>query len=187
MAYNKTIWKNKGELNAPEINKDNLNNIENGIGEVNLAGIVNIFAGAVAPTGWLICDGSAISRTTYAELFNAIGTVYGIGDGTTTFNIPNLKGKVVVGLDTAQTEFDSLGESGGAKTHTLSVNEIPSHKHEVQLGISEGGQTGRYASFVETARLAYNTSGEKGTTATGGGLAHNNLQPYQVLNYIIKF
>ena len=91
MAYNKTIWKNKGELNAPEINKDNLNNIENGIGEVNLAGIINIFAGAVAPGGWLICDGSAISRTTYADLFTAIGETYGVGDGSTTFNIPNLQ------------------------------------------------------------------------------------------------
>lgn len=187
MAYNKTIWKNKGELNAPEINKDNLNNIKNGIVEINLAGIVNIFAGAVAPNGWLICNGSAVSRTTYADLFNAIGVTYGIGDGSTTFNIPNLKGKIVVGLDTTQTEFDTLGEVGGVKTHTLTVSEIPSHKHEVQLGISAGGQTGRYANYVETARLAYNTSEEKGTTATGGGLAHNNLQPYQVLNYIIKF
>lgn len=69
-------------------------------------------------SGWLLCDGSNVSRTTYASLFAAIGTTYGSGDGSTTFGIPNLKGRIPVGLDATQTEFDTLGETGGAKAHT---------------------------------------------------------------------
>lgn len=69
-------------------------------------------------SGWLLCDGSNVSRTTYAGLFAAIGTTYGSGDGSTTFGVPNLKGRIPVGLDAAQTEFDTLGETGGAKAHT---------------------------------------------------------------------
>jgi microcystin-dependent protein len=92
-------------------------------------GIVNMYAGAVAPAGWLLCDGTAISRTTYAALFAVIGTTYGAGDGSTTFNVPNLKGRVGVGVDTAQTEFAARGQTGGEKAHTLSITEMPSHTH----------------------------------------------------------
>ena len=73
------------------------------VGPVALTGTVIMYAGSSAPTDWLICDGSAISRTTYSDLFSVIGTDYGVGNGTTTFNIPNLKGKVPVGLDSGQT------------------------------------------------------------------------------------
>ncbi len=81
------------------------------------------------PIGYLVCDGTAVSRTTYASLFSVISTAYGIGNGTTTFNLPNIKGNVVVGRDSGQTEFDVLGETGGAKTHSLSVAEMPAHTH----------------------------------------------------------
>lgn len=92
-------------------------------------GTVNMFAGASAPTGYLLCNGAAVSRTTYADLFAAIGTTYGAGNGTSTFNVPNVKGRVPVGLDSAQTEFDTLGETGGSKTHTLTTAEMPVHTH----------------------------------------------------------
>ena len=93
------------------------------------AGTIVQWPGATAPANWLICDGASVSRTTYASLFAAIGVQYGSGDGTTTFNLPNLKGRVAVGLDSSQTEFDTLGETGGAKTHTLTSAEMPSHSH----------------------------------------------------------
>lgn len=64
-----------------------------------------------APTGYLLCDGTAVSRTTYAGLYAVIGTTYGTGDGTTTFNLPNMKGKVPVGYDTSQTEFNTIGKT----------------------------------------------------------------------------
>lgn len=93
------------------------------------SGIIQIWPVVAPPAGWLICNGQAVSRTTYASLFAVLGTMYGAGNGTTTFNLPNLKGRVPVGYDTAQTEFDAMGETGGAKTHTLTVGEMPSHTH----------------------------------------------------------
>lgn len=93
-------------------------------------GGVTQYAGATSPSvNWAICDGAAINRTTYATLFARIGTTYGVGNGTTTFNLPNLKGNVIVGLDSLQTEFNFLGETGGAKIHTLTSAEIPNHTH----------------------------------------------------------
>jgi len=165
------------------------------------AGSISMYAGSTAPTGYLLCDGSAVSRTTYADLFTAIGTTYGTGDGSTTFNVPNVKGKVPVGRDSGDTSFDTLGETGGEKTHTLTTTEMPSHthiqnahRHDLRIGGASGGST---AYKHETASGITNdeTSGARGvrpdyTTATnqdtGGGGAHNNLQPYIVFNYIIK-
>jgi microcystin-dependent protein len=131
-----------------------------------------------APTGWLLCDGTAVSRTTYAALFSIISTTYGVGDNSTTFNLPNIKGKVIVGKDSAQTEFDALAKTGGAKTHTLSETEIPAHTHTVNVYETEGGGS--------TPVNGTGFVGTMNTGSTGGGQAHNNLQPYIVLNYIIK-
>jgi len=152
------------------------------------AGVVDMFAGSTAPSGYLLCDGSAVSRTTYSKLFTAIGTTYGSGDGSTTFNVPNIKGKVVVGYNSAETEFNALGKTGGAKTHTLTIAEMPTHNHSVtsggvgmelgngssgSLGVSYGDTTGNDAwPFIAANK--------------GGGGAHNNLQPYIAINYIIK-
>lgn len=100
------------------------------------------YAGASSPTNWLLCDGSSISRTTYAELFSAIGTTYGSGDGSTTFGIPDLRGRTPVGKDnmggSAASRLTSggsgvdgatLGATGGAETHTMTTTEMPSHTH----------------------------------------------------------
>ena len=99
------------------------------IGRVSPSGSIVGFGGSSAPTGWLLCDGSAVSRTTYSDLFSAISTAYGVGDGSSTFNVPNLKGKVPVGLDAADGSFDALAETGGASTVTLATSDIPSHNH----------------------------------------------------------
>lgn len=147
-------------------------------------GAITSYAGSTAPTNWLICDGRAISRVTYSDLFNAIGTTYGAGDGSTTFNLPNLKGRVITGLDSSQTEFDTLGETGGEKKHLLTDNEIP--------------PLTTYAPSQTTGgNMAYlnDWSGYTGTglgnipitkTKTTNASEHNNLQPYITLNYIIK-
>jgi microcystin-dependent protein len=154
-------------------------------------GVMLPFGGGAAPTGWLLCDGSAINRTTYATLFSAIGTAYGVGDGSTTFNLPDLRGKIPVGKDAGQTEFDVMGESGGEKTHVLAVSELPAHTHKVlnpqnndYMGLPGGGGAG----WSTGADPGGNNNIYQAITnnGTGGGGAHNNLQPYLVTNYIIK-
>jgi len=145
-------------------------------------GTVAAFAGSTIPTGWLECAGQAVSRSTYADLFAVIGTAYGTGDGTTTFNLPSLKGQVIVGQDTAQTEFDTLGETGGEKTHTLSAAEMPTHTHGQRV-VNSGTAGTSGAQGASTSNSA--TAGT--TDPAGSGSAHNNLQPYIVLKYMIKY
>ena len=91
------------------------------------AGIIIPFAGTVAPQGCLFCDGSAVSRTTYAALFAVIGTTYGEGDGSTTFNIPDLSGRVVIGVSNSH----ALGTTGGSENVTLTSDQLPAHTHVV--------------------------------------------------------
>ena len=94
------------------------------------AGVITQYGGTAAPTGWVLCQGQALSRTNplYTRLWNAISTNYGVGDGSSTFNVPNLQGRIPVGKD-ATVDFDTLGETGGAKTHTLVQSEMPAHTH----------------------------------------------------------
>ena len=151
-------------------------------------GTIIPYAGSTVPSNYMLCEGQELSRIEYDILFNAIGTTYGVGDGATTFNLPNLKGRIITGIDSNDTDFDTLGETGGEKTHTLTVDEIPSHAHE-QLAISNPnsggpGIRGTYNEQEGTGMSRYPTNTQTGTT--GGGEAHNNLQPYIVLNYIIK-
>jgi microcystin-dependent protein len=202
------------------------------------SGVINMWATTTAPTSWLLCDGTAVSRTTYASLFAVISTTYGVGDGSTTFNLPNLKGKVPVGRDSGDVSFDSMGETGGAKTHTLTSAEMPVHTHtqdshnhtqnshnhtqdshnhtqnahshtvdgalvprgtgSVFRELTDGGSgSSNVTSRSQTATNIATTATNQATTAVnvaatatnqnaGSGGAHNNLQPYIVLNYIIK-
>jgi microcystin-dependent protein len=139
---------------------------------------------ASAPTNYLACDGSAISRTTYASLFGVIGTTYGVGDGSTTFTLPDCKGKVLVGYDSAETEFDAIGETGGAKTHTLSTTEMPAHTHTKTIatgGLNGGGVPTGWSADVG------NGTGTGTTDSTGGGGAHNNLPPYITALVCIRY
>lgn len=153
------------------------------------AGSVHVFTGATTPTGYLPCDGNAVSRTTYAVLFGVIGTTYGAGNGTTTFNVPNLKGRVVVGRDPGQVAFDVLGETGGEKTHTLTVAEMPSHTHTTRNyagAVLAGAGTGTRFAASTSGSISAMDAGSDQSNNTGGDGAHNNLQPYMALNYIIK-
>ena len=148
-----------------------------------ITGTIQMYAGLIAPSGWMICDGSAISREIYSELFNVIGISYGAGDGNVTFNVPNLKGKVPVGLNSSEIEFDTLGKSSGEKTHILTTPEMPSHNHTFQAWNNTNTDTSDI--FTNDWRLDPG-SGTWGTSNVGGGLAHNNLQPYCTISFVIK-
>ena len=171
-------------------------------GGANLTGIVALptgavlpFAGASAPSGHLLCFGQAISRSTYSDLFTAIGTVYGVGNGSTTFNIPDLRGRVVAGQDdmggtsanrltdqSGGVDGDVLGDTGGAETHTLTVAQLASHSHDVSptnsIVMSGGSSHGASGGAEGLRTLSLDN--------TGGDAAHNNVQPTIILNYIIK-
>jgi microcystin-dependent protein len=105
------------------------------------AGVVSLYAGSTEPSGWIFCGGQDVSRVTYSDLFAAIGTTYGIGDGSTTFGIPDLRGRVGVGRDDmvsdanrmtsggAGIDGNTLGAAGGSETHQLTTSELASHTH----------------------------------------------------------
>lgn len=150
-----------------------------------IGGII-AFASDTIPSGWLLCDGRAVSRTEYAELFKVIGTKHGSGNGSTTFNLPNPKGRTLVGKNSTDTDFNELGKTGGEKTHTLTVSEMPSHNHlrDIENKIVNNGSGGAWSpSLKGTGNM---TDENNSTRNTGGGQAHNNLQPYLAENFIIK-
>jgi microcystin-dependent protein len=198
------------------------------------AGIVLPFAGSVAPQGYLLCDGSAVSRTDYADLFSAIGTVYGAGDGVSTFNLPDLSGRVVLGVS----QSHALGSTGGESTHTLTENELPAHTHTVpshghadnitattpvlthtitqavfkynspnRFTTGGSGMSDNYcnngtmsATASRSTNLAVSAHAAASCTVSGSisdcaafdteqagaSDAHNNMQPYSVMKYIIS-
>jgi len=181
------------EATKYNFNGSNLTNIQG----VN-TGIVVPWGTASVPSGFLACDGSAVSRTTYSALFAVVGTTYGVGDGSTTFNVPNLAGRTVISKSNNQ----SLASTGGANcitptgnisgatgNTTLTVNQIPSHSHTLTTPMCGGNMIG-----------AQNNSGNLVNTGnTGGGQAHSHnlsanfvgsagssLPPYLILQYIIK-
>ena len=189
----KITWADKTALNPqPSIARENkctdadLNEIKSVVNTNDIVGSILMYGGSTAPDGYLLCDGSAVSRATYSDLFDVIGTTYGSGDGSTTFNVPNLKGKIGVGYDSTQIEFDTLGETGGEKTHTLITDEIPSHSHDGLKNI-QFVYTGSGTNGAGVALNAGTNDSRITTYDAGGGQPHNNLQPYVVVNYIIHY
>lgn len=181
----------------------------------NPVGFVGDFAGSVAPPGWLLCFGQAISRTTYAQLFAVVGTTYGAGNGSTTFNVPDIRGMVTAGKDNmggstrglltvggSAVSGTTLGASGGVEYHTLTINQLPPHTHENSLSdpththiytapssnsaIDQGGPTvGSNPSSFSSATGASLTGITINNASVGGGFAHSSTQPTLILNKII--
>jgi microcystin-dependent protein len=163
-------------------------------------GSIMSFAGSSAPTGYLLCDGAAISRSTYSTLFGVLATTYGSGDGSSTFNIPDLRGRVIAGQDdmggasanrltglTGGVDGDVLGGSGGAESVTLTAAEsgLPAHTHGTGMRLSDSVHSNGTGNTPSTVDDLLNTSGVTGG-AQPASAAHNNVQPTFILNYIIK-
>ena len=105
---------------------------------VSPVGTIMIYSGTTVPTGYMIADGSSLSRTDYPELYKVLGTTYGSADST-HFNLPNLSGRTVVGLSTSDNDFKTLGQTGGEKNVTLTVSQLPSHTHTFTGSASQTG------------------------------------------------
>lgn len=159
----------------------------------NVIGTILPYAGTTLPDNYMFCNGDAISRTTYSALFDAIGTSFGTGDGSTTFNLPNLKGRVLVGLDGTDTDFDTIGKTSGEKSEE--------HYHltpfvgDTEIGNISKLQWNKSFNYPTESVLSPNTNTlnntPSGTSFTGYqyGTSKVNLskvQPSLVINFIIK-
>lgn len=178
---------------ATQVITPSFREIQGDIPDTNLVCLDGIPIGGIIPYGapidtlaedWLPCLGQAVSRTFYHELFAKYGTTYGAGDGSTTFNLPNYGGKVPVGLDENDTDFDTLGETLGEKRHILTTQEIPKHKHFNGYKFNDG--SGSSWSYRVTHGVKEGNTDGTSDGETGGGQAHNNIQPSIVANYIVK-
>lgn len=170
----------------------------------NPPGTVLPYAGASAPTGYLLCYGQAVSRTTYATLFAIIGETYGAGDASTTFNVPDLRGRFALGKDNmggssanrvTDTDADTLGGADGDElkdlSHTHTYNTVIAHTHAVTVEGNTANNTPTYIAGGSTTVTSQNfntssTGDATGTTASGGSATTDIMPPFITLNYIIK-
>jgi microcystin-dependent protein len=173
---------------------DNIGNITfNALSSLLPSGVIMMYGGTAVPTGWLFCDGSVVSQLTYASLFSTIGTAFDTGgEGAGNFRLPDFRRRVPVGSGGTGSAIlgNLIGNTGGAESVAISVNEMPSHDH--------GGSTGsisltfssvtNYGFGGATALAATGSNSHSHTISSqGGGQAHNNIQPSLIVNYIIKY
>ena len=180
-------------------------------------GVIFDFSGATAPGGFFFCYGQSISRVTYSALFAAIGTIYGTGDGSTTFNLPDLRGRVVAGKDdmggtssdrlASVLNGDQLGGAGGAEYVALTEAQLASHQHyfpggtfgasyvgiagyQTVYGSGPIGSTGGLG-FTPNSPITFggtvHTPVYGPTDHRGSNQGHANIQPTMVMNKIIKY
>lgn len=176
-------------------------------------GMITPYAGQAAPNGWLFCYGQAVSRTTFSMLFSVIGTIYGAGDGSSTFNLPDIRGRTIAGVDdmggiranritNSGTVGWWLGAAGGAELHQLSWNQMPVHQHyqfanSIVYNSGANPLTGANYPALElndgSSSPNYRIRGvptgpSLGISGNAGnGEYHNNVQPTIIANYMIKY
>lgn len=174
-----------------------------------VVGDIKYRASTAITAGWLECDGSAVSRTTYAALFAEIGVVYGVGDGSTTFNLPSLARRTVRGRGGAGTGVlaNTVGSVGGVETVAISIGEMPNHSHgggnhnhdtssdgqgnQIYQDNAPGGGSGGWQAMIYKTNSLINgvsrqTSNANAVSPEGGGSAHNNMAPSIIMLALIK-
>ena len=147
---------------------------------------------------WVMCDGRELSRSEYSALYSVIGTKYGAGDGTSTFNVPNINGKMIVGIDVDDEDFNEVGKTGGSKTHTQTVDELAKHNHIISSSTGVGNPIIVYADGQSTPgpgatnyTLKYDGTTSDSTPymytkSNGNGSPMDIMNPYIVGKYYIK-
>jgi len=165
------------------------------------AGTLQMFSGNNIPAGWLECNGQEVSRATFASLFAAIGTTWGVGNGATTFNMPDLRGRGPIGAGQGPGGLTNrtLAGLGGEESHVLTVSELAPHTHVLNMyttGAARAyepyaaalGLNGTYDNGVNfKERILVNAGPGSFSSATaGGGAGHNIMQPFAVVRFIIK-
>lgn len=166
------LWINEGSTPRPELR------IFDGTdwNQEDPVGSIIPFGGAVAsiPTGWLLCDNSAVSRTTFSNLFDAIGTFFGTGDGSSTFNLPDMRATFPRGATNAA----DPGTEGGSDDVTLTTAQMPAHTHRMEQRVGGSDGTGQ--------QVAATGTGGRDSGSTGSGDSHTNLPTFQEFLWIIK-
>ena len=144
------------------------------------------FAGSTAPAGWLLCDGSAVSRAAYPALFSTLGGRYGYGDGSSTFNLPDFRGRMPIGAGQGPgLSPRAIGQAGGEESHRLTSAEMPSHNHGLTFYLNGDYQP---PNDVYTPFPGYHTGTAVATTSTAGSdQPHNVMNPFMVVHFIVKF
>lgn len=157
------------------------------------------------PAGWLECNGQAVSRSVYADLFNVLGTRYGGGDGSTSFNLPNISTRAIHGLSSTDTQFNVVGQTGGSKTHTMTVAQMPPHNHTMNSAgnhshnisnryIRDVGSGGNIAGNgggsvwrnLSSVPMSSSGSHTHSINSRGGGNAMPILDPYITMPFIMR-
>lgn len=159
-------------------------------------GEIRMFAGTFAPAGWMFCDGTQLAISENETLFQLIGTTYG-GDGQTTFDLPDLRGRTPVhwGTDGSTGTSFQIGEQGGTETVTLTTQQMPQHNHALLATNAQGGQINPGGNLLANSQGTFQPYIQEGPDGNlngsalqpdGGGQPHENLQPFLCINFIIS-
>jgi microcystin-dependent protein len=156
-------------------------------------GEIRMFAGNFAPLGWEVCQGQLLPIADNEALFAILGTTYG-GDGQTTFALPDLRGRIPIHQGTGQSAY-VIGQSGGQESVALTTQQMPAHSHQVSCGKGGGNKTSPSAAYWATdpggSTAAYSSTANAAmapaaVTSAGGGVSHDNMQPFLCVSFIIS-